>query len=320
MIQLIFLSAFCFLLIYQIHLTTESDTRTKASVANYYHHFLNEPTTTFCSEALIEKYKDNLEHIHENIVEDSPCLVVTKEKEEENETVNIYDATCGTQTVSWQFYSYKDTDKSTGCTKFTYRIEFVPTKATPDTYIYTCGMFVSAAVVFSYFIFRDFSLSFYVGSSTSMIHFAFYFFTRSIDAEFFMRSVCIQCAFALVCLSLNILINFSMLQPNKMYIAPIVISPFFISMLCGSNCPSFSNFFNTIRTSFCLLFADFVYPSFLEFTVVNNLNTFIAFVYIVTYLMFCLVCLVNFASERYDSFKHKLFEFKCDDTYKKTTQ
>ena len=320
MVQLFFLSLISFLLIFQVYLTTESDTRIKASVSNFYHNFLNEPSTTFCSSYLINKYKENLEHIHQRLLEDTPCLVVTKTDVEENATVNIYDATCGSQTVSWKFYQFNDTDKSTGCIKNTYKIEFTPTQVTPNMYIYTCGLFISVAIVFLYFLFNNLSLSFYIASSTSIIHFTFYFFTRSVDSDFFIQNVCLQCALTLVCLSMNILINFSMLQPNKMYIAPIVISPFFISMLCGSNCPSFSNFFNTIRTSFSLLFADYVYPSFLEFTVVDNLNNFIAFIYVVTYLMFCLVCLVNFASERYEQFKHKLFEYKCEETYKKTDQ
>ncbi|KAI5530340.1 hypothetical protein TVAGG3_0336920 [Trichomonas vaginalis G3] len=85
-------------------------------------------------------------------------------------------------------------------------------------------------------------------------------------------------------------------------------------MLAGGYCTSYSKLYTALRSSFALLFADYVFPSLLEFNAEQSVHCFLSMVISLTYMLFSLVCLANFASEQYLKYRNHAYIFQGDST------
>lgn len=302
-------------LMYQLNEFAKTSLSIRSSIASFYHYRFSQklfdPELIFCSQYKLQQFYDQLDYIHSAVIQDLPCAV------SESGITNIsehvlqaqYSAICGSNEISWLLLISKSQRIPNGCTKVEYKLKFSKSDIQPNIIITLLGLIISILG------FTD--SAFQASKPTYMNIFCIHIFSfliilgaGSIDKTILHTLLCIQCTISLVGLSKHYILNYSDISPTSMYLAPLLLFPFVICMLIGGYCPSYSKLFASIRSSFALLFADYVFPSFLEFTALPSINCYVACILALTYMLFSLVCLANFASEQYIKYKNHAFIYQ----------
>lgn len=317
--QFLLVIAIIVVLIFQLNEFSKSSLSEQSSIASFYHHRFSQkhydPELIFCSKKHLDNFTHQLQYIHTNVITDLPCTIT--EIGLQNNSKYIFDAQysarCGADEISWKLMVNVSQIQSNGCNKVNYKLKFSKTTYQPQPVVTVLGLLISIAGLVDAMI-RTANTSYLHLFCIHIFSFLFIFGAGNIDRTICHTVLCIQCAMSLLGLSKQYILNYSEISPTSMYLAPILLFPFVICMLAGGYCTSYSKLYTALRSSFALLFADYVFPSLLEFNAEQSVHCFLSMVISLTYMLFSLVCLANFASEQYLKYRNHAYIFQGDST------
>ena len=288
------------------------------SIENVYKIYIyganSSPNLVLCSDTSISSFLFNLELFEKTLKNDSLCFINVKKsinakKSNLTKYFNTFYFNCPEHKSSLFLNISFGKPDGFGCYRINQQLNYQNSFYNPDFFILVFGFSISLINFLISIIFSK-SLTYSLISITNLVYFHLIIFSNRSNSDFIHLITCITISLTIFFFVINFRFTFSFNHSSKEIISFILIFPFIMNLLVGLNTVSFSTLFNSIRTSICLMFADFVFPTFLELKSNYNYNTILGFFFVFIYIPICLFGLIYLATQIYGKTKNQLFKIK----------